>query len=367
MQAECLRSYQQSEPAGHKEWSTGDGGHYDPGRQAAQISDPSQASSWRPFLRAVLITAMVAAGGSPLITAAPAHAATPPTGGNRLHVQVAASQPWTDTGIDVAVGTRVSIEAYGTIKIAGSDPGKSPSAKTIGQPNSDATQCTAADDATRSWVAPGLYCWTMVGKISTGGTPFEVDNGLIVNPPQSGRLYLGVNDETGEFGDNSGSWTAEVWATWNNCPPIFFFGVRGSGETAESNGGYGVPVAAHRYFLQSYFGPDIEPAPIDYPAISVGGLTVGGLIDAFITAPTAYTSVVGEGVTTLALRMIQSLGSSSCPQAKVALAGYSQGANVVDNYLDFATASQVQKPFLTNIKDVALYTLDELLAGEVLA
>src|SRR5450756_2915231 len=76
----------------------------------------------RPFLRAVPITAMVAAGGSPLITATAAHAATPPTGGNRLHVQVAASQPWTDTGIDVAVGTRVSIEAYGTIKIAGSDP-----------------------------------------------------------------------------------------------------------------------------------------------------------------------------------------------------------------------------------------------------
>jgi len=305
----------------------------------------------RPFLRAVLITAMVAAGGSPLITATAAHAATPPTGGNRLHVQVAASQPWTDTGIDVAVGTRVSIEAYGTIKIAGSDPGKSPSAQTKGQPNSDATQCTATDDATRSWVAPGLYCWTMVGKIGTGGIPFEVDNGLIVNPPQSGRLYLGVNDGTGEFGDNSGSWTAEVWATWNNCPPIFFFGVRGSGETAASNGGYGVPVAAHRYFLQSsYYASDIEPAPIDYQAIPVSGLT-----DAFITAPIAYNDSVGEGVTALALRMIQGLGSSSCPQAKVALAGYSQGANVVDNYLDFATASPAHKPFLTNIKDVALY------------
>ncbi len=112
-------------------------------------------------------------------------------------VAVYANRPWTDTGIDITAGSIISITATGTIRIAGSDPGKTPA----GDPNCSGG--TAPD----GFLAPGLICWSLIGRIGTG-QPFQIGAAAVVTADQSGRLYLGVNDDV--FGDNTGYWTATV-------------------------------------------------------------------------------------------------------------------------------------------------------------
>ena len=109
-------------------------------------------------------------------------------------VSIPANTPWTDTGLDLTAGSSVNITTSGVIKIAGSDPGKTPA----GDPN-----CRAPADA----VAPGLTCSSLIGRIGNGA-PFQVGTGTSFSAPTAGRLYLGVNDNV--FGDNSGSWTVRI-------------------------------------------------------------------------------------------------------------------------------------------------------------
>jgi murein DD-endopeptidase MepM/ murein hydrolase activator NlpD len=112
-------------------------------------------------------------------------------------VSVQGNQAWTDTGIDLTLGSNVTITASGTIRIAGSDPGKTPA----GGP-----ECSASSD----FVAPGLPCWSLIGRIGSG-TPFYVGTATGFSVTTSGRLFLGVNDNS--FPDNSGSWAATVTVT----------------------------------------------------------------------------------------------------------------------------------------------------------
>jgi hypothetical protein len=126
-------------------------------------------------------------------------AAAPAAPGSTTTVNVSANQAWTDTGLDVKKGDRFSIEASGVIKIASSDPGKTPD----GDQN-----CIASN----SFVAPGLHCYTLIAKIDNGEV-VEVGSSSaweVQGSQEANRLYLGVNDETSSFGDNSGSWTAHI-------------------------------------------------------------------------------------------------------------------------------------------------------------
>jgi hypothetical protein len=116
-------------------------------------------------------------------------------------VAVSGSSAWTDSGIDATGGSLLSIQASGTIKIAGSDPGKYPDGSTPGRAQQP---CVAQGDAT----APGLTCYILIGKIGQSGQPFEIGYSTSLRASQGGRLYLGVND--GEFGDNSGAWQVTV-------------------------------------------------------------------------------------------------------------------------------------------------------------
>jgi Domain of unknown function (DUF5011) len=119
------------------------------------------------------------------------------SGAATVQVSVPANQAWTDTGIDLTLGSNVTITASGTIKIASSDPGKTPAG---------APECSAPSD----FVAPGLPCWSLIGRIG-GGTPFYVGTAMGFSVTTSGRLFLGVNDNS--FPDNTGSWTATVTVT----------------------------------------------------------------------------------------------------------------------------------------------------------
>jgi hypothetical protein len=128
-----------------------------------------------------------------------------PEEGEQTTITVPGNQPWTDTGLDLATGSSVSITASGTIKIAPEDPGKTPA----GDPNCVGPSGRKIDPTAETWLTPGLTCWSLVGRIGDGA-PFQVGTSLSISVETAGRLYLGINDEKGRFGNNSGSWTANI-------------------------------------------------------------------------------------------------------------------------------------------------------------
>jgi hypothetical protein len=133
-------------------------------------------------------------------------AATTPPNGTEATITVPGNQPWTDTGLDLNQGDQVTITASGTIKIAPEDPGKTPA----GDPSCVGPTGRKIDPTSETWLTPGLTCWSLVGRIGEDGALFEVGTSLGFPVETAGRLYLGVNDETGRFGNNSGSWTVDI-------------------------------------------------------------------------------------------------------------------------------------------------------------
>jgi hypothetical protein len=136
-----------------------------------------------------------------IIPFTPAAAATSTT-----TITVPATQPWTSTGISLRAGA-VSFKASGTINVNGGDPDGNNTPAGDGPIN---PTCTAGpSEYSGSWTAPGLPCWSLIGRIGNG-KPFFIGDSRNVVIETSGELYLGVNDETGQFGDNSGSWTVQA-------------------------------------------------------------------------------------------------------------------------------------------------------------
>jgi hypothetical protein len=164
-------------------------GHHKSSRHPARGRRLSSVG-FAAFLLAVLLPG--AAGGQEDGITLPVTVAA---AGDSVTVSVPATNPWTDTGIDLDEGS-LDITADGLIKIAGSDPGKTPD----GDQN-----CVASS----GWTAPGLHCWALIARVGDG-TPFEVGTSGKFQIETFGVLFLGVNDEVGAFGDNSGSWVAEV-------------------------------------------------------------------------------------------------------------------------------------------------------------
>jgi serine/threonine-protein kinase len=122
-----------------------------------------------------------------------------------ISVQVAANVPWTDTGVNVNAGDSVLVTASGQISVSsnGFIPAKAP--------GGFAPDCSAAGAIYRTQFgvlpAPRLPCWSLIGKIGGTGV-FEVGMRASFQARSSGRLFLGVNDDS--FADNSGLWIAWV-------------------------------------------------------------------------------------------------------------------------------------------------------------
>lgn len=123
---------------------------------------------------------------------------------------VPGDQAWTDTGIDVGENTTVRITASGLITIAFTGFLNM-------QPEGygwDSGYC----DQNSPWLEPGFDCYSLIGRIGTGPT-FSIRSGTTVEVVAGGRLYLGVNDEVGAYGDNSGAWNVVVDADDIASPP----------------------------------------------------------------------------------------------------------------------------------------------------
>jgi hypothetical protein len=112
-------------------------------------------------------------------------------------LDVSATRAWTATGITIPPGARLRVRAYGAVLVdESSDIRMLPGG------------CIAyADSPSGAWLAPGLHCWSLIGRVGAEGVPFEVGSSFAKALPR-GRLYLAPNDV--RFDDNEGSWTVTV-------------------------------------------------------------------------------------------------------------------------------------------------------------
>lgn len=112
-------------------------------------------------------------------------------------VQMVLTQPYTDTKLQVFDGETLTVTASGTMNwFTGGCGGKC-----LSTPDGQACPYTG-------FVAQGLPCWSLIGKIGPNGKPFEVGASLTFKANSSGQFFLGVNDNN--YPDNTGSWTAEI-------------------------------------------------------------------------------------------------------------------------------------------------------------
>jgi hypothetical protein len=130
--------------------------------------------------------AAVATGGQSA-TAAPAGAITVP-----------ANQPWTDTGMTVRRGDRVSFAGSGDVNL-----GNNASSGVGGSP--------AVTNPSLNYPLRGAFAGVLIGKVGTGA-PFLIGaNTQPIEMPNNGRLLLGVNDD--HVADNSGNYVVTIQTT----------------------------------------------------------------------------------------------------------------------------------------------------------
>jgi hypothetical protein len=116
------------------------------------------------------------------------------TSGAAITIRVPANQAWTDTGITVNQGDRVSFQASGEITY-GRSPGQT------------ATPDGGADRRA-NYPDPSVPVGALIGKVGKSA-PFGIGTqGQPLGMPASGRLMIGVNDN--ELADNGGFFTVVV-------------------------------------------------------------------------------------------------------------------------------------------------------------
>jgi Ca2+-binding EF-hand superfamily protein len=113
-------------------------------------------------------------------------------------VMVSARQAWTDSGIDVRAGDRISVSPTGVIRYAPSQGDR-------------VDPAGGANNATAAAPRPDLPIGALIGRVGNG-QPFLIGRGLEALPiTSSGRLYLGTNDDI--LTDNDGQFRAVVTVT----------------------------------------------------------------------------------------------------------------------------------------------------------
>jgi len=95
-----------------------------------------------------------------------------------LSFTISAAQTWTDTGIDLIIGD--------TIKITADPKSGSPDA-------CSSTGMTPAPATSEKLQDPNAPAGALIARISEGGTPMTVGNGVELHAAAPGHLFLGVN------------------------------------------------------------------------------------------------------------------------------------------------------------------------------
>jgi hypothetical protein len=112
-------------------------------------------------------------------------------------VVVPSNVQWTNTGFNVSRGQYLRFEPSGEIRL-------STNGEDIGRP-AGAMDARRADRAT----IPTIPVGALIGRVGNG-QPFSIgDTTNAFDMPDSGRLYLGVNDD--HVADNSGNYVVKIW------------------------------------------------------------------------------------------------------------------------------------------------------------
>ena len=110
-------------------------------------------------------------------------------------ITVQANQPWTNTGITVRKGQRLTFTTTGEVQL-------SDDANDIATPDGAKSARYAANSQMKQVLAGAL-----LGRIGNGA-PFAIGNQSVITAPAAGVLFLGVNDDG--FGDNKGNFQVIV-------------------------------------------------------------------------------------------------------------------------------------------------------------
>ncbi len=131
---------------------------------------------------------------SPAPRTPPPAVPTPGTG-----TTVNANQPWTDTGIIVSKGDRVSFNASGRIRII----------------EGSGSEATAGPDGSSGfpgkrtrYPVPTMAVGGLIGRVGNGSAFAIGTNTQPIAMPDGGHLFLGINDDN--FADNSGSFIVSI-------------------------------------------------------------------------------------------------------------------------------------------------------------
>ena len=112
------------------------------------------------------------------------------------NVTVSAQQPWTPTGITVRKGQTLTFNTTGEVQLSADANDKaSPAGSNTGR------------YAQRS-ALPKALAGALIGRIGTRGQAFGIGNQTSIVAPETGQLFLGVNDDS--FADNQGSFQVTI-------------------------------------------------------------------------------------------------------------------------------------------------------------
>ena len=118
-----------------------------------------------------------------------------PVGEPQARVRVEANRPWTDTGLVVQPGERISFNVDGTVTF-GANMTAGPDGNKDLPPNS-------------RYPVPSMAVGGLVARVGNG-RPFPIGSTRgPIDMPNGGRLYLGVNDD--QLEDNSNGFDVQVY------------------------------------------------------------------------------------------------------------------------------------------------------------
>jgi hypothetical protein len=131
-----------------------------------------------------------------------------------ITLQIPSDAPWSDTGIGVSAGTVLVIHASGVVRYGPN----APQTTDANGGNFDGQQFFSTA------VVPKATICSLIGRVGDAPVPAgkagEGDGFVGVDYEETmsvtGELFLGFNDQVGEFGDNSGSFTVII-TTKNSC------------------------------------------------------------------------------------------------------------------------------------------------------